>query len=106
MSAISFIIESLICSGLFLVLYRWMLAKKVSFRLCRIYLIVTMLLSVTIPVMEVPVYPSEQIEAFSEWTVFSFDDLNASVSFSTSGLPASKNAPGILYAKPLGSIAD
>ena len=79
MSVISFIVESLICSGLFLVLYRWMLAKKVSFRLCRIYLIVTMLLSVTIPVMEVPVYPSEQIAAFSEWTVFSFDDFNASV---------------------------
>lgn len=79
MSAISFIVESLICSGLFLVLYRWMLAKKVSFRLCRIYLLATMLLSVTIPVMEVPVYPSEQIGAFSEWAVFSFDDFNASV---------------------------
>ena len=79
MSVISFIVESLICSGLFLVLYRWMLAKKVSFRLCRIYLLTTMLLSVTIPVMEVPVYPSEQIGAFSEWTVFSFDDFNASV---------------------------
>ncbi|MBQ3612453.1 MAG: peptidoglycan DD-metalloendopeptidase family protein, partial [Bacteroidales bacterium] len=79
MSVISFIVESLICSGLFLVLYRWMLAKKVSFRLCRIYLIVTMLLSVIIPIMEVPVYPSEQIAAFSEWTVFSFDDFNASV---------------------------
>ena len=79
MSAISFIVESLICSGLFFVLYRWMLAKKVSFRLCRIYLLATMLLSVTIPVMEVPVYPSEQIGAFSEWTVFSFDDFNASV---------------------------
>ena len=38
-----------------------------------------MLLSVTIPVMEVPVYPSEQIGAFSEWTVFSFDDFNAPV---------------------------
>lgn len=79
MSVISFIVESLICSGLFLVLYRWMLAKKVSFRLCRIFLLATMLLSVTIPVMEVPVYPSEQIGAFSEWTVFSFDDFNASV---------------------------
>ena len=79
MSVISFIVESLICSGLFLVLYRWMLAKKVNFRLCRIYLLATMLLSVTIPVMEVPVYPSEQIGAFSEWTVFSFDDFNAPV---------------------------
>ena len=79
MSVISFIVESLICSGLFLVLYRWMLAKKVGFRFCRAYLIVTMVLSVTIPVMEVPVYPSEQIAAFSEWTVFSFDDFNAPV---------------------------
>ena len=77
MSVISFIVESLICSGLFLVLYRWMLAKKVSFRLCRVYLIVTMLLSVTIPMMDVPLYPSENLTRLSEWTVFSFDDFSA-----------------------------
>ena len=61
MSVISFIVESLICSGLFLVLYRWMLAKKVSFRICRAYLIITMVLSVTIPIMDVPLYPSEKM---------------------------------------------
>ena len=77
MSIISFIVESLICSGLFLVLYRWILAKKVSFRLCRVYLIVTMLLSVTIPMMDVPLYPSENLTRLSEWTVFSFDDFSA-----------------------------
>ena len=76
MSVLSFIVESLICSGLFLVLYRWMLAKKVSFRLCRVYLIVTMVLSVTIPIMDVPLYPSENLTRFSEWTVFSFDDFS------------------------------
>ena len=76
MSVISFIVESLICSGLFLVLYRWMLAKKVSFRLCRVYLIVTMVLSVTIPMMDVPLYPSENLNRISEWTVFSFDDFS------------------------------
>ena len=80
MSIISFIVESLICSGLFLVLYRWLLAKKVSFRLCRAYLTVTMVLSVTIPVMEVPIYPSEQIAALNEWTVFSFDDFTNATS--------------------------
>ena len=74
MSVISFIVESLICSGLFLVLYRWMLAKKVSFRICRAYLIVTMVLSVTIPIMDVPLYPSENLNRISEWTLFSFDD--------------------------------
>lgn len=77
MSAISFTIESLICSGLFLVLYRWMLAKKVGFRICRAYLIVTMVLSVTIPVMDVPLYPSENLARLGEWTVFSFDDFGA-----------------------------
>ena len=77
MSVISFIVESLICSGLFLVLYRWMLAKKVSFRICRAYLIVTMVLSVTIPIMDVPLYPSENVVRLSEWTVFSFDDFGA-----------------------------
>ena len=74
MSVLSFIVESLICSGLFLVLYRWMLAKKVSFRICRTYLIVTMVLSVASPLMEVPLYPSEKMTALNEWTVFSFDD--------------------------------
>lgn len=77
MSVISFIVESLICSGLFLVLYRWMLAKKVGFRICRAYLIVTMVLSVTIPIMDVPLYPSENVVRLSEWTVFSFDDFCA-----------------------------
>ena len=77
MSVISFIVESLICSGLFLVLYRWMLAKKVGFKICRAYLIVTMVLSVTIPIMDVPLYPSENVVRLSEWTVFSFDDFGA-----------------------------
>ncbi len=69
MRTLGYIAEVLICSGLFLVLYRWMLAKKVSFKLCRIYLIVTMMLSVTIPLMEVPLYPSETYAEFNEWTV-------------------------------------
>ena len=77
MSVLSFIVESLICSGLFLVLYRWMLAKKVGFRICRAYLIVTMVLSVTIPIMDVPLYPSENLARLGEWTVFSFDDFGA-----------------------------
>ena len=77
MSVISFIVESLICSGLFLVLYHWMLAKKVGFRICRAYLIVTMVLSVTIPIMDVPLYPPENVVRLSEWTVFSFDDFGA-----------------------------
>lgn len=56
MTAINYIIEVIISSGIFLALYRWMIARKVGFRLCRIYLMVTMLLSALIPAMNVPVY--------------------------------------------------
>lgn len=59
MTAINYIIEVIICSGIFLTLYRWMIARKVGFRLCRIYLMVTMLLSAVIPAMNVPVYVEE-----------------------------------------------
>ena len=61
-----------------------MLAKKVSFRICRAYLIVTMVLSVTIPIMDVPLYPSENLARLGEWTVFSFDDFIAPVDEGTS----------------------
>lgn len=76
MSVISYIIESLVCSGLFLMLYRRVLARKVGFVLCRIYLTVTMLLSVTIPVMEVPVYTSYSVAEAGVWNVFRFDDFD------------------------------
>ena len=95
MSVLSFIVESLICSGLFLVLYRWMLAKKVSFRLCRVYLIVTMVLSVTIPIMDVPLYPSENLNRISEWTVFSFDDFGAVPVVIEEAVAANQNSEAI-----------
>ena len=92
MSVIGFIVESLICSGLFLVLYRWMLAKKVSFRLCRAYIVVSMLLSVIIPLMEVPIYPSENAAAFNEWTLFSFDDFGMAAEDVEEGAAQSQSA--------------
>ena len=63
MTIASYIIETIICSGLFLVFYRWMIARKVSFRICRIYLMTAMLLSAAIPAMNVPVYTSTPIFA-------------------------------------------
>ncbi len=95
MSVLSFIVESLICSGLFLVLYRWMLAKKVSFRLCRVYLIVTMVLSVTIPIMDVPLYPSENLTRLSEWTVFSFDDISTAPVVTEEAVAVNQNSEAI-----------
>lgn len=56
MDIIRYMIEAAVCSGLFLAVYKWTLAGKVSFRLCRVYIVSTMLLSVIIPAMDVPVY--------------------------------------------------
>ena len=59
---LKYIIEVIICSALFLVCYRWMIARKVSFRICRIYIMATMMLSVAIPAMNVPVYKAGTME--------------------------------------------
>lgn len=56
MKTVEYIIEVLICSGLFLVLYRWLLAGKVGYRLCRAYIVGTMLLAAIIPALDVPLY--------------------------------------------------
>ena len=56
MKTVEYIIEILICSGLFLVLYRWLLAGKVGYRLCRAYIVGTMLLAALIPALDVPLY--------------------------------------------------
>lgn len=58
---IIYIIETFLCSGLFLLLYRMMIMKKVSYGFCRRYLVITMILSATIPFLNVPLYPSETI---------------------------------------------
>ena len=63
MKAIEYILEVLICSGLFLVLYRWLLAGKVSYRICRAYIVGTMLLAAVIPALNVPLYPPVQSSA-------------------------------------------
>ena len=57
-----YIIEVIICSALFLVCYRWMIARKVSFRICRMYILATMMLSLAIPAMNVPVYRTDPAE--------------------------------------------
>lgn len=56
MKTVEYIIEVLICSGLFLVLYRWLLAGKAGYRLCRAYIVGTMLLAALIPALDVPLY--------------------------------------------------
>ncbi len=69
---IGYIIEVIICSGLFLVAYRWLLAKKVSFGLCRAFIITSMLLAAAIPAMNVPLFPAETFEQQTVLTGFDF----------------------------------
>ena len=61
MEMIKYMIEVIVCSGLFLVTYRWLLAKKVSFGVCRAFIMASMLLAVVIPVMNVPVLPEKTV---------------------------------------------
>lgn len=56
-----YIIEFFLCSGLFLLLYRSLIVRKVSYGFCRRYLIIAMLLSATIPMLNVPLYPPQTI---------------------------------------------
>lgn len=58
---LTYILEVLICSGIFTGLYR-ILASRTSFRTCRIYLICTILLSALIPALRLPLYPPEEQE--------------------------------------------
>ena len=72
MEMMKYILEVIVCSGLFLVAYRWLLAKKVSFSLCRAFILTSMLLAVVIPAMNVPLFPAK---TFVQQTVLTGFDL-------------------------------
>ena len=55
--------KTIVCSCAFILLYMWQFHKKVHYRYCRIYLIATMLLSVLIPALNVPIYPNRALQA-------------------------------------------
>lgn len=58
--------KTIVCSCAFILLYMWQFHKKVHYKYCRIYLIATMLLSVVIPALNVPIYPNQALQAQSE----------------------------------------
>lgn len=66
MNTVGYIIEVLISSGLFLALYRWLLAGKVRYRICRAYIVGTMLLAAVIPLLDVPMYSPPPVPAAVE----------------------------------------
>lgn len=58
--------KTIVCSCAFILLYMWQFHKKVHYKYCRIYLIATMLLSVVIPAMNVPIYPNQALQTQSD----------------------------------------
>ena len=72
MSEIKYILEVIVCSGLFLVAYRWLLAKKVNFSLCRAFIMASMLTAVVIPAMNVPIFPEKTLSQQGALTGFDF----------------------------------
>lgn len=58
--------KTIVCSCAFILLYMWQFHKKVHYRYCRVYLIATMLLSVLIPALNVPIYPNRALQAQSD----------------------------------------
>ena len=72
MTTIGYILELIICSGIFLVVYRWLLAKKVSYGMCRAFILTSMLLAVVIPAMNVPVFPEKAAVQQTVLTGFDF----------------------------------
>lgn len=53
-----YILESILCSGLLLAFYQLLLARKVSYRFCRGWLLAAALLAVAIPAFRLPLIPT------------------------------------------------
>ena len=54
-----YIIECIICSGLFLAIYRLFIVRATEFRVSRFFLLLAMIGACTIPLLQIPVWPSE-----------------------------------------------
>lgn len=71
---ILYAIEIVLCSGLFLALYRLLIQRKAGYTFCRRYLVVTLILATVIPAFDVPVYvereaPAEAVQPAPEEAV-------------------------------------
>ena len=72
---LKYIIEFLFCSAAFMAFYKLLLEGRVSHSLARNYLVVTMFVSLFIPMLELPLYPAETI--YYEIPIISTHDIEA-----------------------------
>lgn len=54
-----YIIESIVCSGLFLSIYRLCIVRHTAFRVSRLFLLFAIMGACAIPLLQIPVWPSE-----------------------------------------------
>ena len=54
-----YVVEIIICSALFYALYRLLLEGRVSHGVARVYLLLSVVLSVVVPLLELPILPPE-----------------------------------------------
>ena len=61
--AIIYMLEVLVCSGVLLAAYAILLERRVKFRWCRLYLLLTTFAAALIPLLRIPVWPGRIVAA-------------------------------------------
>ena len=91
-----YLFEFTLCSALFYALYRLLLEGRTAHRAARAYLVGTMLLSLLIPLLELPLYPAQTI--FYEVPINLWDDASAIAATATDVVAS---APAIVWSEVL-----
>ena len=61
MSVTLYILEFILCSAIFVALYKLFIEARVSHRYSRIYLVWSMIFSAVVPLLELPLYPAQTV---------------------------------------------
>lgn len=56
-----YIVEVLICSGVFTAIYSLLLERKIDFRFCRLYLLLSVIVAAVIPMLNIPVLSQQSV---------------------------------------------
>ncbi len=75
-AALKYLAEMLLCSGIFVLLYKALVEGRVSHRGSRMYLIVSTLASVLVPFLEIPIWPAQMLYMDLDLTVSMPDEID------------------------------
>ncbi len=68
-AALKYLVEMLLCSGIFVLLYKSLVEGRVSHRGSRMYLIISTLASVIVPLLKIPIWPAQMFYVDLDLTV-------------------------------------